>query len=459
MSKQSFFLILIAISLLGLVLRVVDYDRVPAFGETRDEFMYPWAGMSLLLTGVPSSWSYFDSYTNYKSIYLWDQEFRIVTPWFDKPLLYPIMTGSVMLVTGATQFGDIQISILRLLPLAFSFISIILLGIFARHTFGPPVGILTALLYATTPQIVIANRLSLTENLFIPLSLGVLVLLLSVPKPGTKRLLCIGLLSGLGFLTKQIGVSLFTAVAVYFIWRRQWRNLLITSIPFALSVLVHLAVAYMYDFKLYLSVMSDFRHGHTLAGLPELVMTIFRYPGISEKTRPFLDSTMLLGFILLFASPFFLFTKERDKNDQVIPFLLFPFTYLAFLVLLESGATPYSFFGWHVFPLYPFIATLVAYILYRTWRETNLFQLLILILVLGSSSVRFFLMFFPREVQHRWQYLLTAAVVIALIAYIRPLQKYKKVYLIVLLGIFISVHIYTVINLGALIGSSPQPRG
>ena len=174
MTKTIFHILLIFISTFGLLLRFIDYDRVPAFGETRDEFAYPWAGMTLLQTGVPKSWSWFSAYPDGVIYQKWGGPFHIVSPWLDQQPLYSLISGAWMMLNGSRDLFDVRLSTLRVLPITLSFFTVILTGLLAKALFGNKAGLLSALLYATVPTIVMANRLSLTENLITPISLLVL---------------------------------------------------------------------------------------------------------------------------------------------------------------------------------------------------------------------------------------------------------------------------------------------
>ncbi len=505
MKPKLFFFLLLLITVLGLILRLNKYDQIPPFGETRDEFQYPWAGMSLIQNGVPTSWSYFDAYQNRQSIWLWDQEFRLVTPWFDKPVLYPLLTGSWILANGIKQFDQVNLATLRLLPIFLSCLTIFLTGLLAKKIFNPTIGLLSALLYATTPTIVLANRLSLSENLLTPIVLFILIIYFisqrvarvgGPPQKGSPfedflwgktrgrtRWLMIGLGCGLAFLTKQIGISLYLTVALLLFYKRQWQQLFIMSIIFGFFVLLHLALVFTWDFKLYLAVMQDFRIAHTLSGLPELVMSIFRYPGISEKTRPFLDGTILAGFLLLFTSPWWLQVdydelmgdagaclparqgqgsrkrasaswqialaerETRGRTHEGFYLLIFPFAYLTLLTIVENASQPYTYFGWHIYPLFPFIIILLGKILYDLWQAPDLLKIISLILILGSSSIRFIFLTLPRQFQYHWQYVMIGLLGMILVIWLSHRLKWQK---LVLWGLFLAYlisNIWTDLNL------------
>ena len=68
MRQKTFYILLIFIAALGLLLRLTHYDSTPPFGETKDEFIYPWAGMSFIQTGIPTTWSPFSAYKNIENI-------------------------------------------------------------------------------------------------------------------------------------------------------------------------------------------------------------------------------------------------------------------------------------------------------------------------------------------------------------------------------------------------------
>jgi 4-amino-4-deoxy-L-arabinose transferase-like glycosyltransferase len=436
------------IILIGLLLRLHQYDHVPPFGETRDEFAYPFAGLTLLQTGIPTSWSYFDAYTTRYSVNIWNQEFRLVTPWFDKPFLYPLLTGLWEFAFGIHDISKITLNSLRLLPIGLSAISVLLIGLIGKEVFGTKTGLLAALLYATVPTIVMANRLSLTENLLTPVTLLTLWLLYRQQKLpwNWRQTVVIASLAGLAFLTKQIGIFLGITVLLWYFSQKNWRALGVTILTLGFWFLVHLGYVAHYDLGLYLRVQSNFRIAHTLVGLPEMMSTIFQFPGISQKDRLFLDGSILAGLILLLSSPYWL------QNSRVKPalwklLLLAPFTYLGLLLLTESGATPYSYFGWHIYLLFPFMMLLLAQQLLHFVEKGNIYALLPQLFILGASSVRFIFLALPQSLLHRWEYVLMGVMAVALIS--ATVVKLRWLRSGLLLG-YLLVNVVTVLQLGQL---------
>src|SRR3989344_4504981 len=127
-TKYKFHLFLFIIALFGLWLRFINYDKIPGFGVTQDEFAYTWAGMSLIKTGVPIAWSWMPSYTNRVLVSYFGNDYPMVSPWLDAPPLYSILSGSVALIFGEKEFDQVRLSTIRLLPIILSFFSIILFG-------------------------------------------------------------------------------------------------------------------------------------------------------------------------------------------------------------------------------------------------------------------------------------------------------------------------------------------
>jgi hypothetical protein len=134
---------------------------------------------------------------------------------------------------------------------------------------------------------------------------------------------------------------------------------------------------------------------------------------------------MLLGYLLFFTSPWWLiqkyplsafFTTHYSKNsfwsrlrkkisclhlgpEHIL--LSFPFAYITILSLLASG-DKFSFYGWHVFPLYPFLMILLAVVVYKLWKAPQFLGYLTCFLILGSSTLRFLLTNAPPQLQSQW---------------------------------------------------------
>ena len=474
MKNKLFIIILLFIALFGLSLRLIDYDKLPPFGETRDEFMYPWAGMSLIQTGIPTSWADFYSYKTKTPVKYWGVNFNLVSPWNEKPPLYPLLVGGWALLNGITQFGEVRLSLIRQIPIFLNFLSIILLGLLAKEAFGKKVGLLSAVLYTTIPTIVMANRLSLIENLLIPLSLFTLWSLYRFKDKSFMPYL-VGLGCGLTLFTKNTGLALPLAILIILFNQKQWKNIFIISIITGFFGIIHPIMGYIYDWNLYLSLNNEYYNAMRL-GVPETIVSLFRFPVIGHKEAIFLDGGMLAGWILLLSSPFWLFIKNSHsrvngnlKFENKIPtfvgmtsesLFIYPYLFILQMCLVVGGQT---WFGWHWFPVYPFLAIILALSLVELFNQPEIFKFIFFYVVLAASSIRF-IMLITDNLALDWGKILGMILAVAIALWIIPClagrqanHKIRKFALLTLFAIFIAINIYTVINLKLIYPSLHQP--
>ena len=458
LSNKDFIIILLLIAISGFSLRLIHYQFIPPFTETADEIIYPWYGMSLLKTGTPTSWSNFRTYQSSQNITFWGEQYRLVSPYLDKPPLYPIITGSIMLAVGINDFSEVRLSILRLIPIALSLLSIILIGLLARSLFNKSVGLLSAILYATIPTIVLSNRLSLTENLLTPIALLAIYLFIrrKQTKSGTSATVILGILSGLALLTKQIGLVLPLVISGAFIIQKKWKPAaLVCSITFLIFYIYPLMITY-YGWGFFLELMKEFSSNHT-RGLPEIMYTIMRLPLIGHTGGSFPDGAILVGYILLFSSPFWLLKKSAPAKHiiNLKLFLGFPILYVIVLGLMESGHRSSYFFGWHVYPLFPFLAILLAKTMLDLWRKPLLLKTLIFYLLLGFSTIHFLLKLLPRY-QHLWQIILALPLIIISATFLHN-KTSQRAALTISLILFITMNILVILFAPYFYPSELQP--
>lgn len=449
--RVSFFVLLFAISFFGFLLRVIDYDRIPPFGETQDEFFYPWSGMTLITKGIPTAWSWFDSYPQKEYVVYWGRTYPLVTPWVEKPPLYSLIQGTTVLLFGDTNLNDVRLSQIRTIPLALSFFTIFLVGLLARELFNKNVGILAAVLYATIPSFVLANRFSLVENLMTPLILAASYLFLK-----KANIFLITVFCALAILTKNIGFILPLVIMAILFFDKKWRDLAIIGAISGVAFLVHPAMGAYYDWNLFVNVLKDYQKAHALIGLPGLAQAILASPTVSAKEVLFPDGSVLAGYVLLFSSPFWLI-NDHIKSGKLGRNLLLgiPIGYLIVLSLLESGGTQFSFFGWHVYPIFPYLAILLARILVDIYYHPSLYKLLIMLFIIGASSIRFLLTLLP-TFHDKWQYIAISLIILASTGLI-PKNKSQKPILLAFILIYLLINILVVLNMGKFYRSFAQP--
>lgn len=463
MKQRKFLLLLLVISAIGLILRLIDYDRVPPWRESDDEIHFAWAGMTLIKQGVPKSWSWLESYPKSEKYRAWGIDWRIVSPMMEKPPLYLLINGIVVLLSGATQLSDVRLSVIRLIPIILGTITIFLTGILAKIIFSHYIGLLAALLYAIIPTVVLSNRLSQTENLITPLSLISLILIYSLLQTGKNQIIkifLIGIVAGLAFLTKQIGITVLISAVLVFAKLKKWQNVFLVILVALPVILIYPFEGFVYDWSLFKLIFRELRIIGLQGGLPQLVYTIVSRPLIASE-RLFLDGTMLIGFFLLILSPWWFLDKFKENNLNKKILLSFPFTYFIYLSIIITAAEPMgsgqSFWGWYVYPLFPYLIIFISLVFMNLWRNFSIFKLSILTLILGSSTIRFLLIFLPRQFHYRWQYLLIGLYLMGIGIWILKNNKLNKIIMIAFFLLYLGVNIYTTINMARIYPALKQP--
>lgn len=445
MKERAFYLILSIITLLSFALRFYKYDKVPPINEAFDEIHYAWGGATWIRESIPRSWSNLDSYENVTYLQRYGINWRIVSPLIEKPPLYFLLSGLLVVLSKPPDIFSTGHDVIRILPLFLSLPTVFLMALLARKIFNWQIGIISGLIFATTPAIILANRMSLTENLLTPLVLISMLIVTGNYSNKLRSSIYAGIISTFAILTKQIGVSVAVAISLIFFQRKQFKNGFAVLILAIIGFIIYLLFGAYYDWKLFLSLQQDVHIGHTLSGVPEIIADIFRFPTIGPKNRPFLDGAILLGYILLFASPLWFLKNENSKSPRSI-FLIFPFIYLLFLAVGESGSGAFTFFGWYLYPLFPFLIILVAKLLYDFYHKPTFPIAALISLVIGSSAIRFLFLNFDRQYHYLWQYSYILLIILIMTSVLTN-RRSAKILMIALFTIFICVNVLTAFNL------------
>ena len=461
MKNKTFLILLTLITAFGLFLRLIDYDKVPPPEEDFDELHYAWGGSSWIVEGTPRSWSYLSSYEKYEYIESHGIRWRIVSPLIEKPPFYFLLNGVILNFLSKGDIFSIEHNKIRILPIALGTVSIFLTGVVAAGIITKQVGLLAAFLYSIVPTIVLANRMNVTEALLTPFALLITYFLTKLIFVSRINLLTIviGIISSLAVLTKQIGLAFSLSAFAFFLLRRQWGNIFIILGFVILSFGLIFLVGWIYDIELFFKLTKDLRV-HTLAGLPETILSIFRYPGISAKNRPFYDGTILASWILLFTAGFWINSFINDKNKEITKsktflLLILPFAFLSLMALGESGSGAFNYFGRYVFPLFPYLMVVFALFIFRIWTRPGFFEVLFLLLFVGSSTIRFLFLNFPRQYHYLWQYSLLLLGILLLVFW--PLGlKVRRILLLFYFLIFVLINLIVDFRLLNLYGPSVE---
>jgi 4-amino-4-deoxy-L-arabinose transferase-like glycosyltransferase len=205
---------------LALVLRVGVLVATPDFKPTSDA-----ADFNRLARSIADTGHYPDT-----SIA------RPGTPTALNPPGYPHLLGLTYEYVGRSLTTG------RALGVVLGTVTVLLLALIAWRLWGPAAGAIAGFLGAVYPPLVLVNASLISETLFVPLLLGVVLLLVAWRRAGGSAAWAMaaaaGVLCGLAALTRFVGVLLAVVVLVWI-----WRQGLTARRRLAMSALVVLAAS------------------------------------------------------------------------------------------------------------------------------------------------------------------------------------------------------------------------
>lgn len=358
---------LILVLLLGVLLKLHNYSLYPQRGATSDEYSYSFQGVSLLTKGVPISWSSFPAYKNVQHLTIDNLYFPIVSPYFDHTPLNGLVVGAWAVAFGEHTFEKIQLKTIRIVPIMLSTVSALLVFLIGRALYDYKTALWALLIYSTTTIFVIHGRVVLAENLITPLFLGSIYAFIKWYKKMTiSKAFFLGILAGLTFWTKELGIAGFLTLLYFFVSERlRFTYVFILSVTFLLSIGLYIAYGSYFDAKLFWNVLR-LQSDRTIG--PDTLSYILSQPIIVNKYYP--DGWYFLGFFSFFAS---LFSYMKHK------FIVVPAT--IYFLLLLSALTQKGEMGWYIIPLFPFMSLLTARFLVEQMEKVSMGILPFLIFV------------------------------------------------------------------------------
>ncbi len=366
MSKLKIALV-VGILLLSLILRLHNYAEYPQRGASSDEYSYTFLGVSLLTKHIPISWSAFPVYKHTSDLTIRHLYFPIVYPYFDHPPFNGIIVGSWALLNGENTFPKIQLSTIRLVPIVLSTISSVFVFLLGLRFYSYKTAIWALLIYCTTTIFVMNGRVVFAENLLTPLFLGALYCFLRFQKNMTvQKTILLGILSGLGFWTKELGICIFLTLVYLFILGKITPKYLITfCVSSLLFFLAYIAYGYYYDWDVFLKII----HLQSSRNVgPQTLLYITSTPIIVNKF--YYDGWYFLGFVSFFLS----FSDYRKNRFLLVPAVVY-------LLLLLFSLTQQGEMGWYLIPLFPFMALFTAHALVDSIQKKNWFIFVFLIFI------------------------------------------------------------------------------
>lgn len=360
--------------LIGLILRLHNYDKYPQRGATSDEYTYSFLGVSLLTTGAPISWSYFSPYPVKFDMTIDKIYFPMKFPYFDHPPLNGLVVGSWAIVNGENAFEEISLSTIRLVPIFLSMISSVLIFFITKRIYNYNTALLALLIYSTVTIFVIQSRVVLAENLLTPLSLTALYLWLKWKERLTdSRALLLGVIAGLSFLTKELGIFVFFFLLYFFVLHKiPVRLIIILCVTMFLFIMAYVIYGAYYSwdsFTAIIALQSDRHIG------PQTMRLLFSSPVIINKV--YYDGWYFFGFI-----SFFLCLVRMDKNKELtIPATVY-FLLMIFSLIREGEM------GWYMIVMFPFMAMFSAETILQGFAQKS-WMIILLLLTVGLYQVEY----------------------------------------------------------------------
>ena len=356
-----------AIMILAALLRFHDYALVPFHHETADEYQHAWEGWSLLHQGVPTAWSTFpDRYPISQSTdFRWfGDRYVVVKPYFDHPPLFSVLVGLVIsLGQRATylipwDFLSGTLPVMRLVPIVLSLFGIVLLFRLARaYGVSERAALLSTLVYATLPLIVLAHRLVKAESLLAILFMGAILAAHRHERTGRMGdAIVAGILGGLSIWAKVTGVAVVAVVLVLLLAARRYRGALMALGLAAGFFLLYLLYAWAQDFGIFLKVLE--------------AQSTSKWVGL-EALQDLLTGKIVTRYFgrgwylwLLLCAGLAAFRKERG--------LLLPLAVYGTLIALTADHR--VIYGWYRIPLYPFLCVAAGAALERMIARADLYR-------------------------------------------------------------------------------------
>lgn len=365
--------VVVWILMLGFILRLHNYDIYPQRGATSDEYTYSFLGVSLLTIGVPISWSYFSPYPVRFDLTIDNLYFPMKFPYFDHPPLNGLVVGSWAILNGEDSFEKITLKTIRLVPIFLSVISSVLLFLIGKRLYDYKTGLIGLLIYSTVTIFVIQSRAVLAENLLTPLALcGLYLWLIWREKLNDQQVLILGIIAGLSFWAKELGIFVFFSFLYLFLFYRVPIRLIVilclTAFIFVMLYIIYGAYYSWDSFTAIIAVQSSRYVG------PQTLRLLFT-PVMVNKV--YFDGWYLFGLLA-----FFFNLVRLDKNrDLAIPATIY-FMLMIFSLIREGEM------GWYMIPMFPFMALFSAQIIASGFSQKS-WTILLLLLTVGLYQVEY----------------------------------------------------------------------
>lgn len=431
--NRYFIVFFLLIFFLGVGLRSINFPTTPRHGATFDEFAWTWLGINLIQQTVPISWSSHPHYKEKKHLIYQGAAFWIVKPYLEHPPLFGLIAGSFALLNGVKDMYHVTLERMRPLALALGAFSIFMVFLLTKEQYGKGIAILSSLLYATVPTIVIGSRIVQNENFLIPFWLLSLYLTLKYLKTGRKSFRnTAAVIAGLLSLAKVPWLVVGFSLSLILAYKRKLKDSLFVGIVTALFFSTFILYGIYFDKSLFLSLwgLQLARYDISFSGL----FSIFTDPLLVD--RRYLDGWIFFGWMSII-----LLAHDFKKHFLIlIPFISYFVLYI-FAIPNEPGH------GWYRFPFYPFLLISLALILREELFKPTL-RIVLFLFIVGLSllyntwqqSFGFSLLVY------RLSIIIWSIPILTLISPSRKINVLSKIIIVISIMLFVILSIFSVNN-------------
>ncbi len=372
--KRSTIILLVFILILGFFLRKSNIYTWPRVGATFDEYAWTWQGISILTTGVPTSWSPHPQYKNAKDIRYQTVHFRLVTPYLEHPPLFGLVAGSFAMLSGVKNIYQVDIIHIRRLALILGVSSVFFIFILVNEIYDKKTALISSFLYAIIPSVVVGSRIVQNENFFIPFWL--LALYLTAKFINTKKTLyrnLAAIICGLLILAKIPWIAASISVVLIFLYLKKYKDIikfLGIVIPIALLFFIY---GFYYDSNLFIALWGLQLNRYDISFTS--IFALFQEPFLVD--RFYTDGWIYFGWF----SFILVLLKDFKKNYILILGLL------SYFLIFLAGIPNEPGHGWYRYPFYPFLAISIALFLKDNYAKNHILTFMFLVLV-GTSLLQ-----------------------------------------------------------------------
>lgn len=447
LSAQWHVWVLVALVLVGALLRSVRYWEFPVVGETQDEVAWTMLGASLVQNGRPTSWSYFSGYTEVEQVRNERGEFRLVTPALDHPPLFSLAPGIMTTLTGHAWDVIPSMKIIRLPMVLLGILNVALFAwLMDRATSSRVWKIVSVFVFATVPTVVFLSRLVVSEQLLITIMLG--IMLITTYASFTWKKLVIVLLHALLPLTKVAGLAIAAGSIAAYWGRKRNEEAGLAFLGTVIGVALWCLYAAAFDWDLFLAIQTQ--QAQRDVGLITLFQSQVWTPSL--VLHHFADAWPTLGLAALALS--IAGMTKKGKVNELDAFVRW--TGLAYIAFMLFSVGENTIHGWYRLPLWPLMAYALGSIALEIWRTRSWISLSLATLLLAPTPRLAIIASLGTEFQFAWRATLSKLWLVMAGGFTMPhfLELPKQVkdkiwysFCAVVLGLILISHVITALTL------------